>query len=214
MQTITLNIDDSPKRIGMTINGGKEATASVDDKPKPIGMGVGSPTKQVGMTVSGGTEATMSGEAARVIRAVSPTVDLERLPDGVQITVTDVNGTETETVYDGQGGGHCFLDTTENWNARVGYIPLRSDIIVYTDHGQMDDGYGNMIDVPGVKIGDGNAYLIDLPFVGADVRYQILQELRAHSGNTLIHVTPEDRAFWNNKLNCTVNNGNLILNRL
>lgn len=113
-----------------------------------------------------------------------------------------------------QSGNKIYLDTTANWNAKRSYQPLRGDVIVYTDHGQIDDGYGNMIDVPGVKIGDGNAYLIDLPFVGADVRFQILRELRAHTSNTLIHVTPEEKEFWNNKLNCQVNDGNLVLNRL
>lgn len=105
-------------------------------------------------------------------------------------------------------------DTTENWNKKRSFIPLRGEVIIYTDHGKIDDGYGNMIDVPAVKIGDGKAYLIDLPFAGADVRYQILQEIREHSENTVIHVNEEDRNFWNNKLNCQVNDGVLILNRL
>ena len=104
-------------------------------------------------------------------------------------------------------------DTTENWNAQRSYIPLRGQVIIYTDHGQMDDGYGEMINVPGIKIGDGNAYLIDLPFVGADVRYQILTELRAHTQNTSIHVSAADRQRWDDKLNYTINDGNLIFNR-
>lgn len=104
-------------------------------------------------------------------------------------------------------------DTTENWNAARTFIPLRGEIIIYTDHGQIDDGYGNLINVPGVKVGDGQAYLIDLPFVGAETRYEILTELRQHTNNTEIHVTAADREFWNNKLNYTVNNGNLIFNR-
>lgn len=105
-------------------------------------------------------------------------------------------------------------DTTENWNAKREFVPLRGEVIIYTDHGSMDDGYGNTISVPGVKIGDGSAYLIDLPFVGNDVRYQILTEIREHSGNTIIHVTPEEKEFWSNKLNCTINDGNLTFNRL
>lgn len=104
-------------------------------------------------------------------------------------------------------------DTTENWNAKRDFIPLRGEIIVYTDHGKIDDGYGNLVNVPGVKIGDGSAYLIDLPFVGADERYAILQELRQHTGNAVIHVTQEEKNFWGNKLNYTINDGNLILNR-
>lgn len=104
-------------------------------------------------------------------------------------------------------------DTTANWNAQIGFIPLRGEVIIYTDHGQITDEFGNTISVPGIKIGDGNAYLIDLPFVGADVRYQILTELREHSGNTEIHVTGTEKEFWNNKLNYTINDGNLTFNR-
>lgn len=109
---------------------------------------------------------------------------------------------------------NVYRDTTENWNTKTTFIPERNDVCIYTDHGQIDDGYGNMVDVPGIKVGDGNAYLIDLPFVGADTRYQILTELRTHTGNAAIHVTPEQKAFWDNKLNCVVDNGTLILNRL
>ena len=104
-------------------------------------------------------------------------------------------------------------DTTENWNNHRLFIPKRGEVIIYTDHGHIDDGFGNMIDVPGIKIGDGNAYLVDIPFVGADVRYQILDELRLHANDTEIHVSPQDREFWNNKLNYDVFSENLIFNR-
>lgn len=105
-------------------------------------------------------------------------------------------------------------DTTAHWNEKLNFIPLRGEVIIYTDHGQIEDEFHNMINVPGVKIGDGSAYLIDLPFAGDDVRYQILTELRLHTGNTQIHVTAEEKEFWDNKLNCLVSDGNLILNRL
>lgn len=105
-------------------------------------------------------------------------------------------------------------DTTANWNSHPSIIPMRGEVIIYTDHSQITDEFGDTVNVPGIKIGDGNAYLIDLPFVGADVRYQILHELREHSGNTAIHVTAEEKTFWNNKLNCTISDGNLTLNRL
>ena len=104
-------------------------------------------------------------------------------------------------------------DTTENWNAQRSFIPMRGEVIVYTDHARIDDGHGVTVTVPGMKIGDGSAYLIDLPFVGADVGFQASQELAMHAGNTQVHITDTDRAFWNNKLNCSVQNGNLILNR-
>lgn len=104
-------------------------------------------------------------------------------------------------------------DTTENWNAARSFIPLRGEIIIYTDHSHIDDGYGNTINVPGIKIGDGSAYLIDLPFVGNDVRYEILHELRQHTEDWSIHVSESDRIRWDNKLNYSINDGNLIFNR-
>lgn len=105
-------------------------------------------------------------------------------------------------------------DTTANWDANRTFIPMRGEVIIYLDHDQIPDDQGHMVNVPGVKIGDGSAYLIDLPFAGDEARYQILQELRLHTMNTEIHVTQADRLFWNNKLNYTVTDGNLIFNRL
>ncbi len=43
--------------------------------------------------------------AIRGTDGVSPVVSMERQSDGVAITVTDVNGTKTEKVYDGVGSG-------------------------------------------------------------------------------------------------------------
>lgn len=105
-------------------------------------------------------------------------------------------------------------DTTAHWNEKIGFIPLRGEIIIYSDYNQIDDGYGGKINIPGIKIGDGSAYLIDLPFIGSDARYDgIYQELHDHIDNEYVHVTPENKEFWNNKLNYEVQNGNLILTR-
>lgn len=103
--------------------------------------------------------------------------------------------------------------TTAEWNANRQFIPMRGEVIIYTDHGQITDEFNRTINVPGIKIGDGNAYVVDLPFAGDDASYQILHELMEHTGNQVIHITQQEREFWNNKLNVTVQNGNLILNR-
>jgi hypothetical protein len=104
-------------------------------------------------------------------------------------------------------------DTTANWNEVRSFIPKRGEIIVYTDHGHVNDGNGNTIDIPGIKIGDGNAYLIDLPFVGTDISQQIMHDLNQHTEDSSIHVSQQDRNFWNNKLNCQVDNECLLLTR-
>ena len=46
--------------------------------------------------------------------------------------------------------------------------------------------------VPGIKVGNG-AYLIDIMFI--DIDYA------KHIADTTIHVTQEDKDFWNDKLN-------------
>lgn len=100
------------------------------------------------------------------------------------------------------------VHTTEYWNAQVGYIPAEGEIIIYTDRAVV--GGKN---VPGVKIGSGNAYVQDLAF-GSD---DLAASLTAHMSDTVAHVTAAERNFWNQKLNVNdsaeVVNGVLILNR-
>ncbi len=104
-------------------------------------------------------------------------------------------------------------DTTYNWDNAITFIPLNGEIIIYTDHAEKDDGNGNTIKIPGIKIGDGKAYLIDLPFVGEDLAAEILEQLNSHIKNQIVHITNEERAFWNAKLNCDVNEETFVLNR-
>ena len=47
---------------------------------------------------------TLEVEQARVIEAVSPTAEVERVTGGAEITVTDYRGSTTATVYDGEQG--------------------------------------------------------------------------------------------------------------
>ena len=51
--------------------------------------------------------------------------------------------------------------------------------------------------VPRVKIGDGMAYIGDLPFIDAS----IWDEIFDHINNTEMHTTLEEKRRWNNKLN-------------
>lgn len=70
-------------------------------------------------------------------------------------------------------------------------------LVVYTDFQVIEDEQGNKTYVPSFKIGDGNAYLIDKPFIGA-ADSKLLQE---HIEDTGVHVQPGEREFWNNKIN-------------
>ena len=101
---------------------------------------------------------------------------------------------------------------TQYWNGRTGYVPEQGAIIIYSDykHKVVD---GQIVDVPGIKIGNGNAYVQDLAFIGDD----LANVLYSHIMDTAIHITPQERDFWNNKLNVDDNaevvSNTLIFNR-
>lgn len=101
------------------------------------------------------------------------------------------------------------IDTKAHWDNKPTYVPEPGEIVIYTDRNVI-----NGLSYPGIKIGDGNAYLVDLPFLGDDVFMNIIALLEDHINNTDIHVTPEEKQFWNNKLNYSINNEILILNNL
>lgn len=91
-------------------------------------------------------------------------------------------------------------DTTEHWNQTHNFIPLPGEVIVYTDYDSYQkevDGVMKTILVPNIKIGTGNAYVQNLPFVDEKTRDLLLEHIR----NQDIHVTLGEKAFWNNKVN-------------
>lgn len=104
-------------------------------------------------------------------------------------------------------------NTTDGWNSNPQYLPKQGEICIYLDYATAQDDMGNIITYPGIKIGDGNSYLIDMPFVGAETRYILLERIREHELNTNIHVSPEEKEFWNNKLNYNITGEELVLTR-
>ena len=91
-------------------------------------------------------------------------------------------------------------DTTANWNAARGFIPLQGEVIIYTDYDSYEkevDGRVKTILVPNIKIGDGMAYVQDLPFVSQELRDTLME----HITNMDTHVTLGEKSFWNNKIN-------------
>ena len=92
-------------------------------------------------------------------------------------------------------------NTTEYWRLHPHFIPLDGEIVVYTDYSVVD---GKTI--PGIKIGDGKTYIVDLPFL-------VEGSLTTHINNASIHVSEEDRNFWNNKLNYYMEGETLVFTR-
>lgn len=99
------------------------------------------------------------------------------------------------------------IDTTANWSLRTTFIPMDGEIIVYSDYATV-----NGVNVPNFKIGDGLAYVVDLPFVNDDIR----ETLTSHINNNTRHITAQERTFWNNKVttdDVDIENERLILTR-
>lgn len=80
--------------------------------------------------------------------------------------------------------------TTAEWAELTSLVSFPGEVYVYSDGGE--DAEGNPI--PLIKIGDGNAYVVDLPFVAA----------------TDLRITQEDIENWNNKVSVRVDGEDLI----
>lgn len=95
-------------------------------------------------------------------------------------------------------------DTTANWNNARGFIPLPGEVIIYDDYQVKTwtvEEYGETVtktaNIPGIKIGTGNAYVQDLAFIEDDLRDRLME----HINNAELHTTLAEKMFWNNKVN-------------
>lgn len=85
-----------------------------------------------------------------------------------------------------------YYNTVEGWANQSNLIGKRNALYVYTDAYMIDGKVA-----PDIKIGDGSSYLIDTPYLSsADIRKQ----LEDHINDNSIHVTAEEKEFWNNKV--------------
>lgn len=101
------------------------------------------------------------------------------------------------------------IHTTQEWSGSAGrQISRQGTFYVYSDY-YNDDG----LTTPRIKLGDGRAYISDLPFIDSKLMNTIIE----HISNQDIHITPEQRIFWNNKLNVNdsqqIIDNSLIFNR-
>ena len=92
-----------------------------------------------------------------------------------------------------------LFNTTAAWDAQVHLTSQPNTLYIYTDH--QIDSQGNLI--AGIKVGDGNAYLIDMPFTD-----EVIME---HINDNIRHITAEERAFWNNKVSCYLADGDRVI---
>lgn len=100
---------------------------------------------------------------------------------------------------------NIYARTKEEWELERDIIAQENTFYVYTDREVKTDEDGNKIYYPGIKVGDGSSYLIDLPYID-DTFWD-------HISNTDIHVTLAQKSFWNNKVrteDAEIQNENLI----
>lgn len=94
------------------------------------------------------------------------------------------------TIYVVSGDCRVLYATTATWNSQPQLISAQGFIYIYSDYRQNEQGQN----VPAMKVGDGNAYLIDMPFSD-----ELLYE---HLADNIRHITQQEREFWNNKVRC------------
>ena len=100
----------------------------------------------------------------------------------------DNNGNFT---YTSSSSSDIQIHTTSYWNQQTSYIPPAGTLIIYSDYSILDNK-----NVPNFKVGDGLAYVVDLPFIEDDLRAQLTE----HINNSSIHVTAQEKQNWNNKV--------------
>lgn len=75
-------------------------------------------------------------------------------------------------------------------------------LYVTTDHRTVTKD-GTTYEIPAFQLGDGNAYIIDLPRATVDE-----QTFLDHVNDSVVHITQAEREFWNNKNRCEIDEGN------
>lgn len=108
-----------------------------------------------------------------------------------------------------------YSKTKSEWNSDRDFMSQKNVLYIYSDYKSIERD-GEQILIPGLKIGDGTTYLIDLPFVNDTSKGSELEQLILdHINNKVIHISAEERNFWNNKLNLLLqpDTQTLVLNR-
>ena len=111
---------------------------------------------------------------------------------------------------DGNSDYGITTHTTAYWSSQTSYIPPAGELVIYSDYKQITKN-GQNYNEPAIKVGDGTTYVVDLPFVH-ELNDALLTN---HINNTIVHITDNERTFWNHKVNCEdiIEEETLILNR-
>lgn len=83
-------------------------------------------------------------------------------------------------------------------------VPPKGQLVIFSDLYERTNSEGTTITSAGIKVGDGIKTIEQLPFI--DWFYW------DHINDTNIHVTEEQKTFWNNKITCEVSEVDETLN--
>lgn len=175
--------------------------------------------EQIPMTILDDSSAIMlsiAGDASAISASVEDRdpyyvgaeAKVEQITGGARVTCKDKSGTTTAVIHDGQKGDKgdtgdlpMYFGTTAEWAERTSLVSEKNAFYVWTDYKQVDGE-----NIAGMKLGDGLAYVLDLPFLDA--------QFQSHAADTDIHVTSAEKAFWNAKNRGFVTDETLILTDL
>ena len=96
--------------------------------------------------------------------------------------------------------GKVMYHTKAEWESMTQLMSEEGAIYIYLDEYEDGDEL-----IPAIKIGDGLAYVIDLPFID--------QIYAKHIINNQIHITAEEREKWDNKVTCYASGERVIFTK-
>lgn len=90
--------------------------------------------------------------------------------------------------------------TKQQWESENRQTSQNGVLYVTTDYKTVTKD-GTTYNIPAFKLGDGNAYVVDLPYATVDE-----ETFLSHVNDKVIHITQAEREFWNNKNRAKIDN--------
>lgn len=96
-----------------------------------------------------------------------------------------------------------IIGTTAYFEGVKTTVPPKGQLVIYSDLRSITKSDGTTITSAGIKVGDGNTTIEQLPFIDWFYWDHIIDDK--------IHVTEEQKKFWDSKISCDVDDETLNL---
>lgn len=96
----------------------------------------------------------------------------------VKITVQDMLEYLEKAIS--ASGAKIYYDTKENWSKQTSLVSEKGSLYIYSDQFMSGD-----VPIPSIKVGDGSAYVVDLPFT--------TNVIDSHIKDMTVHLSEQDR---------------------